>query len=271
MLLQETGGRCTRNRYAKGKSPRTRAFPSNSLPGRVLQKPVQVGETPPSVLPPRVRKRVLTTLDSPSVQLRPHPVFPVTVLFGAARKSPDPKTSRMPSPGLRPTGRLPWIVLDMSWAADLSERTRPKPTLLLMTASRMESEESMKAKIPPCEAGLPFPVIVLTVVKPKFASPMMAELRVRLIPVPALPEIVFPPTMSALALARLIPMRRFPGAALVPLPVIWFIPMTAPEPNMMWMPFEALALITLPAAALALSTPMRAELLVNSPTPILPF
>src|SRR5258706_4522209 len=148
MLLQETGGRCTRKRYAKGKSPRTRAFPSNSLPGRVLQKPVQVGETPPSVLPPRVRKRVLTTLDSPSVQFNPHPVFPVTVLFGAARKSPEPKTSRMPSPGLRPTGRLLWIVLDEIWALDLSESTRPKPTLVLMTASRISIDAPRKPKTP---------------------------------------------------------------------------------------------------------------------------
>src|SRR5437762_5963902 len=43
----------------------------------------------------------------------------------------------MPSPGFGPTGRLFWIVLDEIWAPDLSESTRPKPTLLLMTASRI--------------------------------------------------------------------------------------------------------------------------------------
>src|SRR5947209_16467006 len=121
----------------------------------MLQKPVQVVETPPSVLPPMgFMKTVLMTLDSPSVQLRPHPVFPVTVLFGAARKSPDPKTSRMPSPGFGPTGRLLWIVLDEIWAPDLSESTRPKPTLLLMSASRISIDVPRKPKTPPGDAAL---------------------------------------------------------------------------------------------------------------------
>ena len=165
-----------------------------------------------------------------------------------------------------------WIVFPEIWACDLNDRNTPAPTLLVMIASRMVTDEPLKAKMPPCEAGLPFPLMVLTVVKSKRASPKIAELLTRLTPVPPVwPEIVFPPMMSALALARLIPILRAAGSALVPLPVIWFIAMRAPEPNTMWMPFEALALIVLPAPTLKLSTPMRAEPPLNTPTPIRPF
>src|SRR6266571_5303183 len=199
----------------------------------VVQKPVQLAATPPSALPPMPSKAVLITLDSPSLQARPNPAFPVMLPVGAVAKRLDPKTSRMPSPIPGPIARLFRIVVDAIWLDELSERVTPVPMLPVMIASRMVTEEPKKAKTPPGEAGLPFP------------------------------EIVFPPMMSALALARLIPILRAAGSALVPLPVIWFIAMRAPEPNTMWMPFEALALITLPAALLALSTPMRAEPLVN--------
>src|SRR2546426_6880126 len=201
------------------------------LSGAMLQKPVQVCATPPSVLGPMPSTPVLSTLDSPSVQLRPKPAFPVTLPIGAAPRSPDPKTSRIPSP---PGGTLFWIVFPEIWACDLNDRNTPAPTLLVMIASRMVTDEPLKAKMPPCEAGLPFPLMVLTVVKSKSASPKIAVLLTRLTPVPPVwPEIVFPPMMSALALARLIPFRRLTGAALVPLPVIWFIAMSALEPNTM--------------------------------------
>src|SRR5436190_1215259 len=207
-------------RYAKEKGPQRGPFRQ----GAMLQKPVQVGATPPSVLGPMPSTPVLSTLDSPSVQLRPNPAFPVTLPIGAAPRSPDPKTSRMPSP---PGGTLFWIVFPEIWACDLNERNTPAPTLLVMIASRMVTDEPLKAKMPPCEAGLPFPLMVLTVVKSKRASPKIAELLTRLTPVPPVwPEIVFPPMMSALSLARLIPLRRLPGAALVPLPVISFIAMS---------------------------------------------
>src|SRR5882762_913262 len=217
-------------------------------------------------------KPMLITLDSPSVQLRPNPALPVTAPFGVVPNSPDPKTSRMPSPVPGPMATLFWIALFPIWADDLNERTTPKATLLLITASRMVTDDPLNATTPACETGLPFPVMVLTVViPPKLASPKFAELLTRLTPVPALPEIVLPPMKSAVALARLTPIRRFPGASLVPLPVIWFIAMIAVEPNTMWMPFDALALIVLPAPTLKLSTPMRAEPPLNTPTPIRPF
>src|SRR5256885_3902050 len=107
------------------------------------------------------RKPMLITLDSRSVQLRPNPALPVTAPFGVVPKSPDPKTSRMPSPVPGPMATLFWIVLFPIWADDLNERTTPKATLLLITASRMVTDDPLNATMPACETGLPFPVMVL--------------------------------------------------------------------------------------------------------------
>ena len=160
-----------------------------------------------------------------------------------------------------------WIVLEAIWADDFNETLTPKDALLLITASRMVTDDPLNAKTPPCEAGLPLPLMVLTVLKPKLASPKLAELLTRLTPVPTFPEIVFPPMKSAVALVTLTPILRAAGSVLVPLPITWFIAMSAVEPNTMWMPFEALVLMTLPAALLKLSMPMRAEPPLNTPTP----
>src|SRR5262249_17053036 len=66
--------------------------------GPSAQKPVQLPEMLPRTLP-EMRRPVFTTLDSPSVHWRPKPAFPETVVLGCEMKSPEPKMSRIPSPG----------------------------------------------------------------------------------------------------------------------------------------------------------------------------
>src|SRR6266850_2594576 len=273
MLLHDADARAA-GRSAKEKGPRRGPFRLAAM----LQKPVQVGATPPSVLggspmSPMPSKLVLITLDSPSVQFRPNPAFPKMLPPGVVAKSPDPKTSRMPSPPVTVPGMGPGmavlfrIVVEAIWADDFNERARPKAALLLITTSRRVSDEPLNAKMPPCETELPFPVMVLTVLKPKFVSPKLAEPLMMLTPAPVFPEIVFPPAKSAVALVTLTPTLRTAGSALVPLPITWFIAMRAVEPNETLIPLEALALMTLPPALLKLSTPMRAEPPLNAPIP----
>jgi len=49
-----------------------------------------------------------------------------------------------------------WIVLFLIWAEDLKVRITPKPTLLLITASRMLSADPRKPEMPPVEFGCRF-------------------------------------------------------------------------------------------------------------------
>src|SRR6267143_4296416 len=264
MLLHERGGRGSRQRSAKEKGPRR--GPSVLPPaGSPLQNPVQA--TPPRVLMPMPRAAVLAALDSGSIQLTPNPAFPLTLPLGVAPRTAEPSWSRMPSPEPGTVAVLFWIVLFLIWAEDLKVRITPKPTLLLITASRMFSADPRKPEMPPVEFGLPFPVMVLTVDMSKLGSPRFAEPLLRLRPVPTLPEIVLSPMRSAVALVMLTPLPVNPREGLVPLPVIAFAAMRAVAPNTMWMPFAALALMTLPPALLKLSTPMRAEPPLNTPTP----
>src|SRR5882762_1143146 len=237
-------------RSAKEKGPRRGPF---GLAG-MLQNPVQA--TPPRVLVPIPSTTVLATLDSASVQLRPNPAFPVTLPLGVAPRTAEPSCSRMPSPEPGTVAVLFWIVLFLIWAEDLKVRITPKPTLLLITASRMLSADPRKPEMPPVEFGLPFPVMVLTVDMSKLVSPRFAEPLFTLTPAPTLPEMVLSPMRSALALVMLIPFPLNPTEGLVPLPV---------------MPFAALALIALPPATLELSMPMRAAPPVDTVIPIRAF
>src|SRR5881296_1597024 len=163
-----------------------RAPPEAEPKGWVVQNPVQP-ETGPAVLDPIPSKGMLITLDSASVHSRPNPAFPVTVPFGAWAKSAEPRTIRMPSPLPGRVARLFWIVVDAICTVDRVVRMRPATAFPLMTASRMDIEEPRKPEMPPCDAGLP------------------------------LPDTMFPPTISALAEVKLIPL---PVGLPVPLPVI---------------------------------------------------
>src|SRR6266850_2632496 len=239
---------------------------------RLGQKPVQPEKIVPKAFVPIPSAAVSAkvggrlggnALDSPSLHSRPNPAFPVTVPAGAWAKSADPRRSRMPSPVPGANATLFWIVVDWIWIEVRVLAITPAPTLPVISASRIASEEPRKPEMPPCDAELPLPVILLTLVRPKFTSPICAELMRRLIPVPVFPETVFPPTMSTLALVRLIPLPA--------LLLIVFIPTKALAPKTMWTPFTTLPLIVLPPALLALSIPMRAEPPSNTPTPCRPF
>src|SRR5262249_2731251 len=166
---------------------------------------------------------------SASVHCRPKPAFPVTLPTGAAADKADPRATRMPSPGAPgPDATLLVIVLDRIWIVDRVVASTPKPTFWVTITSRIDAEDPRKAEIPASWVGFPLPVMVLTVVRPNLVSPMSAEDMRRLMPAPEFPEIVFPPTMSALAFEILIPL---PVGSTVPLPEIWFIPMNALELN----------------------------------------
>src|SRR5437899_2668110 len=274
MLLHErAGGR--RERSAKEKGPRRGPFRPTACREAALQNPVQA--TPPRVLMPMPRARVLATLDSRSVQLTPNPSFWVTLLLGVMPRTAEPRWSWMPSPAMTVPGTGPgmalsfWIVLFPIWPVALTARTTPNPTLLLITASRMESADPRKPEMPPVEFGLPLLVMVLTVGMSKLASPRFTEPLRRLMPGPAFPEIVLSPMRFAVALAILTPLPLNATEGLVPLPLIWFAAMSAVEPYTIWMPFTALALIVLPPATLKLSMPMRAVPPLNTPTPIRAF
>src|SRR5215831_2417108 len=176
---------------------------------------------PTRAFAPTPKFAVPTTLDSPSVHCRPKPAFPVTVPMGAEADKADPRATRMPSPVPGTVATLLVIVLDRIWIVDRVVASTPKPTFWLTITSRIDAEDPRKREMPASWVGFPLPVMVLTVVSPNLASPTSADAMRRLIPEPELPEIVFPPTMSALPFEILIPL---PVVSTVPLPEIWLIP-----------------------------------------------
>src|SRR6266513_25817 len=273
MLLHDTDGGGGKIRKRKG--PHRGPFRPTACREAALQNPVQA--TPPLALMPMPRAAVLATLDSRSVQLTPNPSFWVTLLLGVMPRTAEPRWSWMPSPAMTVPGTAPgmallfWIVLFPICAVDLTARTPPKLTLLLITASRMESADPRKPEMPPVKVGLPLPVMVLTVDMSKLASPRFTEPLRRLMPGPVFPEIVLPPMTLAVALAMLTPLPLNAAEGLVPLPVTWFAATSAVEPYTIWMPFTPLALIVLPPATLKLSMPIRAVPPLNTPTPIRAF